>query len=460
MEGLVLLLAEFLALPLLAAATVMLDLVVLGFELVLRLAELTIACVMRRGQRVAPLSADVEVGEELAQAPRKQSDFPNLRGLESAPVPTSHNLATRTFFRLRNSARVLAAGAAGLLVLLLLSLTVANWFFLDDLVRWQLARAERKTGVAVAFDAMHGSVWTGKVELRQVTAKRTGSPLSNFDLSAQLVRIDLSVWDLLFLKPVFEQIEVRGVLGTYDRVGTSEHLQPRRPFRIGRLEVTDAMFQISDHTRPKPVQAQVKIDSLKVEPLRSDWAVFDVLFRGNAAGLVNGHEFSVTTREIAHGRQTRWHGEGLPVELVASYIGGPLLWIKSGALDVNVTDHWQIGQQTQIDLRWQFVLRDVRAEVPADASRTTKVFATPAVAFLNRNPNRLSLEFEVTVDRERFRFAASPEAAGLTDAVGQAFAEEIGRLAGIEPEDVKRAAVAGWTQFKDFLDKRRTQDRP
>ncbi|MCL4202342.1 MAG: DUF748 domain-containing protein [Pirellulaceae bacterium] len=430
MEGLVLLLAEFLALPMLAAATITLDLLVLSIELFLRLAELTLAGILGR---------------------RKPS----------VPAPPNTFLDTKwRWSRWRNGARWLGAGAAGVLVLLLLSLTVVNWWLLDDLVRWQLVRAERETGVAVAFGSMHGSVWTGEAVLLEVTAKRAGSPLSNFDLSARRVRINLAVWEMLFLRAKLEQFEIHEVLGTYERIGMSERLQPRRPFRIGRLEVTNASVQIRDHTRPKPVQAQVEVHSLRVEPLRSDWAIFDVLFRGNAAGRINGHAFSVATRELADGRQTQWHAQGLPVELLAPYIGGPLLWIESGALDLEVTDRWKIGQQTEIDLHWQFTLRDVRAEVPANASRTTTVFATPAVAFLNRHPNRLALEFEVAVDRERFHFAASPEAAGLTNAVGQALAEEIGRLAGIEPEDIRRAAMAGWTQFKDFLDKRRKPDRP
>ncbi|MCY2990115.1 MAG: hypothetical protein NTY19_19915 [Planctomycetota bacterium] len=426
MEGLLLLLAEFLSLPLLVAATAMLDLAVLGVDLVSGLAALAIRGTRRRDRSARQLS----------------------------PAPEGRRNPWRA------TARWIGIGGASLLVVLLIALTVANWLFFDDLVRWQLARAGRKTGITVVFDSASGSLWTGVMELHEVKVNRTTNEASHFDLSVRKLSVDLAMLDLLFLKPVFEQVEVQGLRGTYDRVGLPEKLPAHRPFRLGRLEVRDAVIRVSDHTRPRNVQAQLQVDSLVAEPLRSDWAVFDLLFRCNAAGRIDGRDFSISTREIPTGRETRWRGDGLPVQLLAAHVGGPLEWIKSGDLDVTVTDRWQLGEQTRIDMHWKLVLQDIQAEVPGDASRTTRAVAKPAVAFLNKHALRLPLEFEVAIDRERFRFAASPQAAGLGRTVGDALAAELGRLAGIKPEAIKQAAAEGWTQFKDFLDKRRTQNRP
>jgi hypothetical protein len=79
---------------------------------------------------------------------------------------------------------------------------------------------------------------------------------------------------------------------------------------------------------------------------------------------------------------------------------------------------------------------------------------------LNKHALRLPLEFEVAIARDRFRFAASPEAAGLGRTVGDALAAELARLAGIKRETIKQAAAESWTKFKEFLDKRRKPDRP
>ena len=224
MEGLILLFAEFLALPLLVAATAMLDLVVLGVDLVSGLAALVIGGTRRRDQ---------PAGQLLPTPERRRSPW-------------------------RATARWIGIGGASLLVVLLIALTVANWLFFDDLVRWQLARAGRKTGITVVFDSASGSLWTGVMELHEVKVKRTTNEDSNFDLSVRKLSIDLAMLDLLFLKPVFEQVEVQDLRGTYDRVGLPEKLPSRWPFRLGRLEVRDAVIRVSDHTRPKNVQAQFK----------------------------------------------------------------------------------------------------------------------------------------------------------------------------------------------------------
>jgi len=210
---------------------------------------------------------------------------------------------------------------------------------------------------------------------------------------------------------VFESVEVERLRGTYDRVGLADKLQPRKSFRLGRLVVREAAVQYVDQTRRHgAVQAQVRVESLVVEPLRSDWAVFDLLFRSRAAGQINGRRFSIATQAIPDGRQTRWQGQGLPMELVAPYLGGPLAWITSGELDVDVADRWQRGDEAEIEMHWLLVLRDIKAEVPADASGTVRAVAKPVVAFLNKHSVRLPLEFEVAIDRQRFHFAASPQA--------------------------------------------------
>ena len=78
-----------------------------------------------------------------------------------------------------------------------------------------------------------------------------------------------------------------------------------------------------------------------------------------------------------------------------------------------------------------------------------------AVAFLNKHSARLSLRFDVVIDKARFHFAASPDAAGLGRTVGDALADEIGRQAGLKPDAIKEATVGKWNQFNEFLRKRR-----
>jgi len=425
MEGLILLLAGFLALPSLAGLAVLLDLVVLGIDLVVHLFVSLAGRVRRRSGRAgAP-----------AQATKR------------------HRIPWKAM------GRWIGIVGTSLLVLAIIVVSIANWFFFDAIVRSQLAGVKEKTGITVTFGSANGNLWTGVVALHNVEFKRTEDESSQFDLSAETFRIDLSTIDLLLLDAVFEQVEVQGLRGTYDRVGLPEKLKLRKTFRLDRLKVSDVAIEVRDHTRRKNVvQAQLQIESLVAEPLRSEWAVFDLLFRTDAKGRVNGRDFSIATHEIPDGRQTRWQGDGLPVELLGAYLGGPLNWVTAGRLDIDVTDRWQLGDSAEIEMHWDVVLRDVKAEVPPDASRMTRVVAQPTVALLNKHSVRLPLKFDVVVDRERFHFAASPEAMELGRTIGDALADELGKLAGLKPKAIKEATAKKWGQFKDFLDKRRKRN--
>jgi len=434
MEGLILLLGEFLVLPLTVALTALVDLVVLGANLLAHLIGFVVGLVLHRGE-------ETETAEKVSE-PEEESEP------DEAPI--------RRRFPWKATGRWIGIGSASVLGLLIVAVALANWVFFDAIVRWQLAGVQKKTGIAVTFDSAGGSLWKGVFELEDVELKRPRHETSQFDLTAQRFTIDLSTIDLVFLEAVFERVEVEGLRGTYDRVGLPDRLEPRKRFEIGRLDVGDAAVRIRDHTRgPDVFEAELQVDSLVAEPLRSDWAVFDVLFRSNTRGRINGQAFSIAMEEIPDGRQTRWQGDALPVELMASYLGGPLEWIKSAKVDVDATDRWQLGDSTEIEMHWKVVLRDVEAEVPADASRATKAIAGPAVAYLNKKSLRLPLEFDVVIDRNRFHFAASPETAKLGRTIGDALAGELGRLVGLKPEAIKEAGAETWNRFKGFLDKRR-----
>ena len=77
------------------------------------------------------------------------------------------------------------------------------------------------------------------------------------------------------------------------------------------------------------------------------------------------------------------------------------------------------------------------------------------MAFMNKHSVRLPVRFDVVIDRDNFRFAASPDAAELGRTIGDALTAELGNRAGIKPEAIKEATVEKWNQFKGFLNKRR-----
>lgn len=425
MEGLVILLVEFLALPLAAAMGVLVNLCAILVEL---LCSLIGCCVRLR----SPQSEKPAKGEP----PTRVRRFP-----------------------WRKIVRWGGIGGAAALLLLLATIAIANWFFFERIVRWQLAGVEEKTRIAVTFDSASGNLFSGTIELHDARAVRDDDDVSRFDIAVEQFVVDLSAIDLLFLDAVFERVELRGVRGTYDRLKEPDDMRPRRSFRLERLVVDDALIKIADHTRgPNAVEVELRVDSLVTEPVDSEWVVFDMLFRSNAKGQINGRNFSIATSELPRGRETRWRGDGLPIELLAPYLGGPFDWISSGKMDLDVVGRWQVGKSIEIEMHWDVTLHDIKAQVPSDASLRTKAIARPVVAVLNSHSARLPLQFDLVINRERFHFAASPMAAELGRTVGDAITDQVAALAAVKPEAVKDLAARGWKGVKGFLDKRRKQN--
>lgn len=321
-----------------------------------------------------------------------------------------------------------------LLAVTLLAIFIANLFFFEPIVRRQLAKIEQKTGIGIEFKSAAGSLWQGRVELSDTTVKRGKHEISQLDLTADKLTFDVSVLSLFQAVAIVEEVSVDGLRGTYERVGVPKKFKPKKPFKTELLVVTDAVVTLIDHTRKEdlqrkteanpqaePITAVVEIKSLKSEPFRSNFAVFDLMFRSNLEGVFAGAPISIVTDR---GSETLWKFERLPIEMAAGYVGGPLDWVSHGELDISGIDRWQ-GADSEVEMDFKIVLHDVQAVVPPDTSLLAKVVAVPTVALLNRYPKRLPLSFYLKLDEKDFEFTASPLSSRLGRDIGRSINEQV-----------------------------------
>jgi hypothetical protein len=141
-------------------------------------------------------------------------------------------------------------------------------------------------------------------------------------------------------------------------------------------------------------------------PLRSNWALFDILFRSNADGSLLGRPFKIASSGDDAGRVTAWSVSDLPVEALDAMIGGPFSLITQGRCDVQVTDRWRLGVDDVIEMDWKIILHDVHGEVPAELTGTRRTLAIAVVAMLNASPEQVPLGFTLHIDRNRFEVPA------------------------------------------------------
>jgi hypothetical protein len=223
----------------------------------------------------------------------------------------------------------------GLLLGVMVALAcLVNFVFFESSLRWVLARVEKRSGIQIGFTSASGNLFSGELTLKGVTARRQGHAESNFDLQAAELSLDMAMKRILNRTTPIEKVLLSGLEGEFHRVKTPQGLKLRKHYRVDHLRLEAVEVAVRDNSRPKETQFTVKIDELDSQPLRSRFAVFDVLFRSTASGEIAGRPFSIRTRKTESGRETNWEAEGLPVALVAHHLGGPFDSLEGGTVDV------------------------------------------------------------------------------------------------------------------------------
>jgi len=359
--------------------------------------------------------------------------------------------------------------ASGLTGAVLLALITINLWFIDDLARWLLDKQHQRSGIAITAGTIDGNMFTGRFHASDITVRRLDHPAGLIDLTVRRLDAEISVWRV-FANPIAVQsLSVEGIQGRFERgiPGQAPVMKkknandeqktkpkPKRHFAINALTITAVEVAYADHTRKRPLILPVTVTRLTSTPLRSQWAVFDVLFRANASGTVAGRPFTITTTGDELGRDTQWHVEDLPVAVLADQIGGPFALLTGGTCDVHVVDHWRMSENERvIVMDWSVVLNQVKAEVPEDLSALMALLAKPAVAFINAKRDRVPLSFRVEMDENRFNGATSAEAAGLWEVVSDSAAATLAKALGIDSDAVKGTSDKLLDKAKDALDK-------
>ncbi len=455
MEGLVILLGDFIAAALVPAIVLLIEAIVAAVSVIAELIGLLFSGALTKRAGHKP-----SVPKEFDRKPSS---------VEAKGTNSAQKVADESAVRKQDSAariqpldrwlRRIVSCSVLLFALTLIGAFLVNQFFFDPAVRIVWHQIESRTSIAVDFEKAEGSFWTGKLNLSDATIKREGHPHSNFDVKVKEMTFDIGMWNLLSSNPVFEQVAIRGAKGSYERLEIVERLEPRRNFHIDEFLLEDIELAIIDQTRePRVVNFALQVDSLATRDFDSRWAVFEILFRSDATGRIDNRPFLITSKQIDGGRETKWKADGLPIELVSPYLLGPFQWFDQGVVDINVDDRWNLSNDApEIQMHWEMVFRDVKASVPGDLQGPTRIVAVAVVKFLNTHSERIPIRFDLSINKDEFESKASPEAAGLWKAVSDAAADAIGKATGMAKEKVQEAGKDAVDKFKDFLDRRRKE---
>lgn len=313
-------------------------------------------------------------------------------------------------------------------VLILTAIWTVNHFFFEESVRYVFGQAEKRGGIQTTCQEIDGSLFAGRVDLRNCTIRRPIHPSSSFDLSVDEVTVDLRVTSLLGTAQI-DTAHVVGLEGwvkkdrsqVSDIDGSEQPEKPRRAFIIGDLFVSGTSIELSGvNPEGNPFTLPIEIQRIESKPLRSRLALFDILFRSNTSGTIAGSPFEISTSLIPDGRQTSWRAENVPVASFGAVAGGPLSWFSAGSVDVFVDDRWQRGDSTNIDMDWRLMFSNIEVSAPPGTGALARLASEPLARYVNSFDGEFPLEFELVVNENQFEYRSSLVAAGLWTAVGEA----------------------------------------
>ena len=313
--------------------------------------------------------------------------------------------AAKQVRRKRRGRRLLAA-AAGLLLITLTAIVAADRFFFEPVVGWMFGQAEKRTGLELSFDRARGSLLAGRFELAGLRVGHQAVSRETFDLAIERAEIDLAMPEL-----------IKGNLGFGRRQGPPSDgglMKPERAFVLSGLNLAGVKLTWAGPSVLKPLAAEFSLDYLRATSVSGDYFIRDLLFRGNAAGTLNGQKFSLVNQDRPDGRfESVWRADNLPVEGLAGLIGGPLAWVESGLVDVVVDNQGRRTGEAEILMNWRLAGRGLKMKPSEEISLAARVGAAPFAAYLNNNDGNFDLTVPVRLGPDGIRYAGTDELSTL-----------------------------------------------
>lgn len=403
-------------------------------------------------------------------------------GMKKTRLPAPATARPKRRFPFRILARV--AGIAFVLVFVLLG--AVNTFFFEPTARFIASQVAGKTEMEISFSGVSGNAFSGALKLQELQVRRENHAQLDFDIVVQNASLNIDVFSLLSNPIAIETLAVEGIKGAIwhkaeqkdanpdrpDGHGASDtgskdgggaekapptrRLEAKKAFVINDLAINDVELELYKNSG-EPLS--LALDRIESAPFRSNYAVFDSFFRSNVAGRLSGHEITIATEETGGGRKTSWKLDSLPVSLINSYVQkAPFNWFRSGSIDILVEDEWRRSETAEIEMDWKMLLKGVVVEAPEDASVVSKALARPLVTYINEREEDVDLRFSLVMNEKQFENTLSLHAAGLWDAVVTALSKKVAGATGTKTEAIERGVESGLQRFKNFLDKKRTEE--
>lgn len=380
-------------------------------------------------------------------------------------------------------ARWIQCVALGSLCFFATALLAINFLFLEETVRFAVDEVEAKTGFEIQYASVEGNLFSGDFAFSGLKLKQTQADKPRLAVQAQEVGANLSIWGFIFGNRVLDaaivsqaKIELQtlpkereekkgfdfavawGDKGI-DAVNISRSpLLKSSIFIVKNLELNNVNIHVDDRSAHTPTQYDIQIDRLHAQPIRSHFAIFDLLFRSNLDGTLNGSRLEIVNTTVNNERHTRWGTNDIPATTLASLVGGPFHLFENGTVDVEVTDLRKTDSVDNLDLNWKIRVSDAQARLPESTPKILNPLVQVWVDNINENQKDWEFGFQLQFAESQFKGASSLNAQQIWQDSIPIFLKQVAGNIGVEESTIKEKTESAFNSVKDYLKNRKKDD--
>ncbi|MGJ8641479.1 MAG: hypothetical protein ACSHYA_18965 [Opitutaceae bacterium] len=372
----------------------------------------------------------------------------------------------------------------GTLSISLSAIALVNFVFLEQTVRFVADTVEAKTGIEIEYTSMEGNLFTGYFAFSGLKLDQSTAEKPQFHVEANFVEADLPILSLIMGKREVEKLTladasieyvlaktaadtkveqpsgikidvgIGGSGGNGVNVSTRPNLLNSPRYTVRDLRVERVAIHVVDASSDQPTDYDINIDQLHVAPLRSHYAVFDLLFRTNLNATLNGSRLEIINTETNGMRRTKWATHDVQAEILASFVGGPFALFDGGLVNVEVDDEWEVEQIENLSLDWKIRVADAKARLPDSTPTALKPLAQIWVNNINESSKEWEFGFELELSESRFHGASSLNAKQIWEGSIPVILKQVADYTGFEESAIKDTTGKTFDRFKSFLKER------
>ncbi len=226
------------------------------------------------------------------------------------------------------------------------------------------------------------------------------------------------------------------------------------------MELADVCLAYHSTSRSgQAVHHTVNIDQFRVSPLRSWYAISDLLFHSTATVSIDNHRIFIKTEGSGCERLTYWRFTDFPLRIIADMAGGPFKYIQDGTVSAQVEDQWRLKDKVEIHMDWHLTFMNIRLKENQDLGPVEKRIAGALNKYLEKKPQEQHFQFSFNMDEENFRYIVAVDSLPFWKKLGKVFLTELAIKTIKKKEKIKEMGKKGFKVIKDYLYKKRKKGK-